>query len=587
MLKLQREKLYRLLRYLRPYLAQETEIVACMVIGILLSLIDPLIIKVIIDDVLVDKNLSLLNTLIIAFLALFFFRGVFRVISSYLYSYVGQSILYDIRNQLFQHLQKLHLGFFASQKTGEILSRVNSDISAIQRMTTETVLSVITDFITVIGIVVILLILDWRLTLICLAVMPLFVIVITTFSQRIRKQSRRVREKVADITSFFQEIFSGIQLVQSFGQERYEADRLEQKGHEIIDMRLRLTLMGSVSVALMGFIVALGPLAVLWFGGRSVINDAMGLGTLVAFYAYIGRLFSPVYRLAQLNVEVQSSLASVDRIFEYLDIEPMIQDRPEAITLEKVKGKVAFQNVSFSYDSGKEILRDVSFQVDPGQSIALVGPIGTGKTTIINLICRFYEPQKGTVFIDGYDVKDITLASLRKSIGIVSQDPVLFHSSIKENLKYANLDASDEQIVLAAKRAHIHDFIEMFPQGYETVVGDRGVRLSGGQRQCIAIARAILKDPRILILDEATAFVDAESAASIRQSLKTLVKERTVFIIAHNFSTVKDVDKILVISDHSIVGEGKHEDLYETCGIYRRLYDTQMSTKIEANSLIQ
>lgn len=580
-MKLYKRKIFRILRYLKPYLSHEIEIIVCMIIGVFISLVDPLIIKVLIDRVLVNKLTHLLNVLVIGLIALLVFRGIFRVISNYLYSFVGQRILFDVRNQLFQHLERLHLSFYTSRKTGEILSRINNDVGALQRLSTTTFISLITDFFTVVGIMIIILYLNWRLTLISLAILPLFIGVIAFFSKRVRKQSKLVRERVADITSFFQEVFSGIKLVQTYVREDYEADRLERKGEEMIKTSLKLTLMGSISVALIGFIVALGPIIVLWYGGYSVIRGIMSLGAFVAFYAYIGRLFSPIYRLAQLNVEIQSALASVDRIFEFLDIEPEIKDRSEAVALTETKGEISFENVWFSYDSGEVVLKDVTFHVDSGQVVALVGPSGAGKTTITDLICRFYESQQGNIFIDDYSIKDLKIGSLRSLIGMVSQDPILFNTSIKENLRYANPNATDEEIISAAKQAYIHDFILSLPSKYDAIVGDRGVRLSGGQRQRIAIARAVLKNPQILIFDEATSSIDSESERLIQEALQPLMKNRTTLIIAHRFSTVLNADKIVVIDHGEIVGQGKHESLYAYCNLYKRLYDKHFAIQTE------
>lgn len=569
----------RILSYLRPYWWMEVGIFVCMGIGVALTLVDPLVIKVLIDNVIVERNIGLLHIVMIALLSVYVIRSLFTIITAYLFNFVGQRILFDIRSQLFQHLERLHMGFYHRTKVGEVVSRVNSDVESLQGIVTTTFVSLITDLLTVIAILAVVLFLDWKLTLVSLSIFPIFAVSIAYFGRRIRQKSREVREKVADILHFFQETISGMKLVQSFVGEKYEARRHLRKGKELINLRINLGMFGALANSSAGFFVALGPALVLWYGGYRAMEGALTIGGLVAFYTFIGKLFNPVFRLAQLNVTVQTALASIERIFEFLDIEPEIRDAHEAVSLAGVNGEVSFRNVGFSYKPGEPILHDVSFDVRKGQAVAIVGPSGVGKTTIINLVCRFYDPTDGIITLDGHDIRDIKVTHLRRQIGIVSQETFLFNTSIGDNLRYGNRRATDGEINEAARKARIHDFIESLPEGYGTLVGDRGVRLSGGERQRIAIARAILKDPKILILDEATSSLDSQSEKMIQRALEPLMRYRTTITIAHRLSTVVNADTILVLNDGRIVERGTHEELLELGGLYKTLWDEQVRKK--------
>ncbi len=581
-----RSKFRRIMDYVRPYVGLQIGIALLMMIVVGLSLIDPLAMKIVIDDVIVDRNFSLLNVIVLALAGLFLFRSGMRVITTYLIQFVSQRILFDIRFDLFNHLQDLHIGFFTRTKTGEIISRVRNDVARVQNVLSSTLISLITDIASILITFVIILYLNWKLTLISLLIVPGFFISQFYLSRRIRKKSREVRDKSAEIVSFFQEVFSSIRLIQAFAKQKFESIRLIRKSKDLINLRIGLGVLGGVATSVAGFLSAMGPMVVLWYGGRQVMEGALSLGSLVAFYAYIGRLFRPILRLAQYNVGIQSARAAIDRIFEFLDIEPEIVDSPGSINLEKVEGEIVFDEVGFSYSPGEPILKDVSFRIHPGQSVAIVGPSGVGKSTIVNLIERFYDPTTGRVLIDGMDVREIKRNSLRNHIGLVSQNTVLFNATIRENILYGKKRASDEELMDALRKADIADFISNLPGGLETVVGERGLRLSGGQSQRVSIARTILKDPEILILDEAMSSLDTKSELLIHRALRPLMKGRTTIIVAHRLTSITDADVIFVLYQGRLAERGTHSELMSNSNVYRMLWD-QMNLEVGSGDVTE
>jgi ABC-type multidrug transport system fused ATPase/permease subunit len=566
----------RVLSYVRPYVRNEAEIALCMLVGVGLSILDPLIVKVLIDRVLVARLSTLLNALMVGLLILALVRGAFQVISCYLYSFVGERILLDVRVGLFRHLERMHAGFFSTRRTGDLLSRLTHDSRALQNLAGSAVVTALTDLLMVLGITAVILFMNWRLTLLALLVVPPFVWVVLAYGGRVRLESRRVMEGLADVTSHAQEVLGRIAVVQGYVREDQEARRLEEYSEELIRRELRLALLGGGTGAVVGLLGALGPLLVLWCGGHLVMGQSMSLGTLVALWAYAGRLFAPIHRLASLNLQVQGAVGAADRIFELLDRQPEIRDRPGALQLANVQGRIEFHDVWFCYRPEKPVLTGLHMRIDPGEVVALVGSSGAGKTTVASLLCRFYEPQQGAVLIDGHDVRTLALASLREQVAVVSREAGLFHASIRDNIAYGQPGANMAEIARAAKGARVDEFVADLPQRYETLVGEQGVRLSGGQQQRVAIARAILKDPRILVLDEAMAALDSESEALIHSALGRLMRGRTTLIIAHRLSTALRADRILVLDGGRIVQEGCHEHLYQECETYRRLFDEQV-----------
>ena len=573
------KKTLRILRYLRPYISIEILLVCTMLLGVLLSLIDPLIIKIIIDNVLINSNLSLLNFMALVILLLFIFKAANRVLTSYSYAFVGQRILFDIRHQLYQHIQRLSLGFFSRTRTGEIISRVGNDVNSLQALVTGTVISALTDALTLVFICVIIFFLNWKLAILTIAVIPFFTVTLIIFNKRLRTKSKEVRERVADLLSFFQETISTIRLIKAFAKEKLEGRRHVRKSKKMMNVRIEMSMLGTLAAAVTSFCASMGSVAILWFGGYLVIKGELTIGGLVAFLTYSGRLFGPINNLVDLNITVQTAMASVDRIFEYLDLVPEIRDKEDAQPICITEGTVEYCDLAFFYQKderhGHMVIEDISFTIRPGETLAIVGPSGSGKSTIANMLMRFYDPTRGSVRIDGTDIRDVKSRTLRKEIGIVSQETLLFNTTIRENLRYGNKKAKDEEIQEAAETAEIHEFIMSLKDGYDTVVGERGVKLSGGEKQRISIARAILKNPKILILDEATSSLDTESEKSIQQSLHKLKEKRTTLMIAHRLSTIVDADTIVVLRKGKIVESGTHHALIENKGFYQQLFLAQ------------
>lgn len=563
----------RTIGFVLPYLPLEIGIIFIMLITVGLGLLDPIVLKILIDNVLINQNVSLLNVLVIGLIFLLVLRGGMNIVTNYLTHFISQRILFDVRFKLFKHLEKLHIGFFTENKTGEIISRVQNDVSRIQNVLTSTLISLTTDFVTFIAILGIIIWFNWKLAIISLSLIPFFFVTQLYLGRRIKKKSRESRDKSAEIVSFFQEVFTSMKLVQSFVKERFEAIRLLRKSRELINLRINVGVLAAVAGSVAGFLSALGPMAVIWYGGHQVINGNLSIGSLVAFYAYVGRLYGPIFRLAQHNISIQSARAALDRIFEFFEIESEITDSPGCITLNKVKGHIIFNNVDFSYNDDETILKSISFQIKPGQKIAIVGPSGAGKTTIINLLCRFYDPGSGSILLDGNDIRNIRLSCLRNHIGIVSQETILLNTSIRENILYGNRKATETEMVHAAEKAHIREFIESLPEKYETIVGERGVRLSGGQCQRLSIARTILKDPGILVFDEAMSSIDTKSESIIQKAIEPLIKGKTAIIVAHRLSSITDSDDILVLHKGKLSDRGKHSELLVRGGIYKTLWE--------------
>ncbi len=487
-----------------------------------------------------------------------------------------------MRKRVYNHLLTMENQFFENEQVGRIVSRVMGDVDAVEHLITGGVEQLIVSAMTLIGIAAILFRINWQLALFSLIPIPFLILVMTGFGSKVRLVYRSVREKAAEVTGKLADSVAGITVVKSFAREPEERSWFGRQLDEYFKMNMEATTLWVSYFPMISFITGIGSVMILWLGGQQIIGGILTIGELVAFNSYLGQFYSPVMQISRLSVQLQRSLASVDRVFELIDREPKIKDAPDAQERSHIEGRVEFRNVHFSYEPGQPVLHGVSFVANPGEMIALVGPSGSGKSTITNLIPRFYDVEQGSILIDGLDVRQWKLASLRGHIGMVLQDTFLFNGTARENLAYGRLDAAEEEIIEAAKAARIHDFLAGLPQGYDTQLGERGVKLSGGQRQRLSIARTVLKDPKILILDEATSSVDTEVESLIQEALEDLMKNRTTIVIAHRLSTIKNADRIIAIKDGRIVEEGSHDELMAKQGLYAHLYQLQFQMQDEA-----
>lgn len=567
----------RLLRYLLPYKGKILLAVLCMVLVAASNLVVPWIIKDVVDRVLADKDLAMLYGIIIFILVVFFLRGIVTFGQGYYMGYVGQGVIIDLRNAVYRKLQKLSISYYDKRRTGEIMSNVTNDIAALQTAIVENFVQLIQEGAIFIGSFISMIVLQWKLTLLCVVIVPLVSCTIDFFGKKLHASGAEVQERIADVTSMLQETIQGVRIVRSFNRGDYEIGRFAKVNDASFRASMRSIRQVSQLTPVVEFLSAIAITAIIWYGGVSVIDGVMTAGALIAFLIYAINLANPTKRLARTYGNIQKAIAAADRIFAILDTKPEIQNKPDAKPLVITKGEVEFRHVSFSYDKEHEVLRDIDFKALPGQTVAIVGPSGAGKSTIANILPRFYDVTGGAVLIDGTDIRDVTIGSLRDQIGLVPQDTLLFNTTIKENILYGRLDATDEEVWAAVRAANAETFVKKMPHGIETMVGDRGLVLSGGQRQRIAIARAILKNPAILILDEATSALDTESEKIVQDALDRLMVGRTSFVIAHRLSTIRNADMILVIDNGVIAEQGNHDELMARHGLYRELYT--MSTK--------
>jgi len=526
-----------------------------------------------------DDKLAILKFAAIAVLVIAAIGAICSYTEKYVTTNVGQWVMHDLRQTLYFHIQRLSLSFHDQSRTGDLISRVTSDIDTLQSFITSGLLGALANCLTLVGMVGVMFYLNWRFTLIALSVVPGLFLVVYVYTRRIKKASRELRRKEGEIVSIVQEVLSSIHVVKAFAREDYEQRRLEEQSLESVEIALRARNLKAKLSPLVEVIVAVGTSLVLWFGARMVLDGSLSAGSLVVFILYLGKMYKPMQELSKMTDTYSKAAVGYERIREVLDTERDVKDLPRARRAPRFKGKIEFEKVSFSYEPDSPILHDVSFTIEPGQLAAIVGPTGAGKSSIISLIPRFYEPNSGVIKIDGYDVQRLNKQSIRQQISFVLQETLLFHAPVWQNIAYGKPEASRAEILRAAEIALAHEFIEKMSEGYDTMIGERGVTLSGGQRQRIAIARAVIRDTPILMLDEPTSGLDAESEKLVFEALDRLIEGRTAIVIAHRLSTIRRADIILVLKDGAIVETGKHEELLKSGGLYAEFHELQFRSE--------
>ncbi|WP_276954041.1 ABC transporter ATP-binding protein [Allomeiothermus silvanus] len=577
-------QLRRLLAYTRPYRTELIVAIIATLIGSAFGLLFPLVIGRLVDASFLrigSADTTVLDRTVLILIGVFALQAFFSAVQSYLLSRVGEGVVADLRRTVYRHLLTLSPRFFETRKTGEITSRLTSDISTVQGVVSSALVQIFSQTLTLVGTVIILFVTNWRLSLLMLSIVPVVVLAAFYFGRLLRKVSKEFQDRVADANARAEEAIGGIRVVQAFTAEPLEARTYADLIGASFKVALRRARIRAIFNPVVFFAMFSAIGIVLWYGGRLVIAGELTPGQLVAFLVYTFSVAGAVGAFSGLFSQFQEALGASSRIFELLDEKSDLPEPANPVKLSSVRGEVRFEHVSFGYGERGAVLEDVSLTAKPGEVVALVGPSGAGKSTLISLIPRFYDPTRGRILLDGVDIRDLTLHDLRSNIALVPQETQLFSGTIAENIRYGKPGASDAEVIEVAKAANAHEFITSFPDGYATIVGERGIKLSGGQRQRVAIARALLKNPRILILDEATSSLDSESEALVQEALEVLMQGRTTFVIAHRLSTIRGADKIVVLEAGRIVQQGTHQELLAAGGLYKELYELQFREDVE------
>ena len=553
---------------------------ACMMVIALATSATAFLVKPALDDIFLNKDSRMLTLIPVVIIIIYLLRGIGMYGHAYLMNYVGESVIRRLRNSLYDHIQDLPISFFHKEKTGALMSRITNDVGVIKGMVSTAVTGALKDTFTILGLTIVIFYRDWKMALFAFIVLPIAFIPVVKFGRRVRKISTGCQEMIADLSSFLHETFAGNKIVKTFGMEPYEKRRFHEKTLNLFKLEMKAVIAKSLSSPIMEFLGGLGIAFIIWYGGSKVISGTSTPGTFFSFMAAVIMLYDPVKKLSGLNNAIQQGLAASDRVFDIIDRKSEIAEPNNPVEIQSNPHRVIFDNVFFKYDK-EMVLKNIRLDVKAGEILALVGMSGGGKTSLVNLIPRFYDVSRGAILVDGIDIRKASISSLRKQIAIVTQEPILFNDTIRDNIAYGNQKATDEDIERTAKAAYAYNFIQGFPDKFDTKIGELGSRLSGGEKQRICIARALLKDAPILILDEATSSLDTESEILVQKALENLMKGRTTFVIAHRLSTIGYANRIVVIINGLIVEEGKHEELLALQGEYYKLYQSQFRNEDE------
>ena len=569
------KEFHNILKYAKPYIKSLIFAFLCLALTSLINLVLPLIVRNMINAVIVLKNNEMLDSLAWDLIIIIGLQAAFAVTHNYIFGFVGHRMTTDFRIEFFSHIQSLSLRFFQERRVGEILSRMSNDISVIQNALVTIPVALLRQSITLLGALAIILYLNWKLTGLILLILPPLMIFARVFGRRLKVFSEKLQDQLAQAVVVLEEVMSSIKIVKSFTREPYERNRFQEKIETAFEGAVdKLKISAFFGPFILGLTFLVSALFI-WYGGYQVMQGATTPGELAAFFLYALIIAGPIGTFVRLYTQIQEARGAIQRVYEILDTEPIVQNPENPVSLENITGSIQFENVSFGYqDTG--VIHDVSFDVLPGQTVALVGPSGAGKSTIIKLLLRFFDPNSGTIRLDGHDIRTLDRKSFLSQIGLVPQETLLFGGTVRENILYGKLDATEAELEEAAQKANAHEFITNMEKGYDTIVGEKGTKLSGGERQRIAIARAILKDPKILVLDEATSSLDNRSESLIQEGLETLMAHRTTFIVAHRLSTIHKADQIIVLDKGCIVETGQHENLMNNKGLYHTLYTMKM-----------